>query len=168
MRQIAQDVGIQQSAIYSHFVSKQAIFDVLFAETGPAVVLDLLETDLDGQPATAIRELVDRAITAWSQPRARLFLSVLLRESEPAAAAVRKGIEAVQQRLGALFRRWMQAGLLRDDFTPEHLVWELMAPVTNIRLLYFHAQAGEELRREGRRLAQRHVDYFVAREVTSV
>ncbi|MGH8898636.1 MAG: TetR/AcrR family transcriptional regulator [Egibacteraceae bacterium] len=159
IRQIAGDVGVQQSAIYSHFEGKQAIFDALLAETGPAVVLDFMETT-QGTPATVIHELVDRAITAWAEPRARLFLSALLREGE-LAAAVREAVEVVQGRLGALFRQWMDEGLLRDDFTPEHLVWELMAPLANVRLLYLHADADEDAVRTGRELARRHVEYFL-------
>ncbi|MGH8900129.1 MAG: TetR/AcrR family transcriptional regulator [Egibacteraceae bacterium] len=161
IRQLARDVGIQQSAIYSHFEGKQAIFDALLAETGPTVVLDFMETR-QGTPAAMIHELVDRAITAWGEPRARLFLSVLLRESGLAAAAVRETIEAVQGRLGARFRQWMDEGLLRDDFAPEHLVWELMAPLANVRLLYLHAQADEDAVRTGRELADRHVEYFLS------
>lgn len=163
IRQLARDVGIQQSAIYSHFEGKQAIFDALFAETGPAVVLGLMETEQGArEPAAVIHELVDHAITAWGEPRARLFLGVLLRGDGPAAATVLEAIEAVQGRLGALFRQWMDEGLFRDDFAPEHLVWELMAPLAHVRLLYLHAQAGEDAVRTGRELARRHVDYFLS------
>jgi AcrR family transcriptional regulator len=162
MRELARDVGIRQSGIYSHFESKQAIFDALLAETGPAVVLNLMETDWGTrEPAVVVRELVDRAITDWTKPRARLFLGVLVREGEAAAAAVLQGIDAVQQRLGALFRQWMDDGLFRNDFAPEHLVWELMAPLVNVRFLYFHPEADEGAVQAGRELAHRHVEYFL-------
>jgi len=56
-------------------------------------------------------------------------------------------IEDVQRRLGKVFRRWMEAGLVRDDLSVEHLAWELLVPVAYIRLLYLHGQATEEQRR---------------------
>ena len=56
----------------------------------------------------------------------------------------------------------MEAGLVRDDFSAEHLVWELLAPVAYVRLLYLHGRATEEERCAGRRLVERHVDYFLS------
>ncbi len=56
----------------------------------------------------------------------------------------------------------MEAGLVRDDLSVEHLAWELLVPVAYVRLLYLHGQATEEQRRAGRRLAKRHVDYFLS------
>ena len=40
----------------------------------------------------------------------------------------------------------MEAGLVRDDFSAEHLVWELLALVAYVRLLYLHGRATEEER----------------------
>jgi AcrR family transcriptional regulator len=170
IRQIARDVGIRESGLYSHFESKQAIYDALYAETGPAVVMDVLTTDLAAQdPATAIRELVNRVITAWEGSRARLFLSVAVREgligSAVGSISAHPSIKSVQEELSTVFRRWMDTGLMRADILSEHLVWELMAPIVMIRLLYLHADADEDVRREARVLAQRHVDYFILREV---
>jgi AcrR family transcriptional regulator len=173
IRRIAWEVGITESAIYAHFESKRAIYDALFAEAGPHVVLDVLgsEEELAGDsPEELLRRLVGRVMEAWDEPRARLFASFFVREgglegtlgSEGGGTVLVGAIEEVQRRLGEVFRRWMEEGLVRDDFPAEHLVWELLAPVAYVRLLYLHGQATEEQRRTGCRLAERHVGYFLS------
>jgi AcrR family transcriptional regulator len=173
MRALAREVGVRESALYAHFPSKQAIFDELVAEGGPPVVLHLLE-ESGGRgaedPATFLRDLVARALQAWDEPRARLFISLMLRQGALDLPAEGRGIgatllpliEQVKRRLGRRFRAWMAAGLVRDDFAPEHLVWELFAPMAAIRLLYLHGHATEVQRRRGRRLAQEHVAFFLS------
>ncbi len=167
IRRIAQAVGIRESGIYSHFESKQAIFDALFAEAGPTVVLNVLETGVDAAagPATVVRQLVEGVVAVWDEPRARMFTSVLLREGGSASTAAAIDplamIGQVQRGLGEVFGEWAKAGLIRDDFPPEHLVWELMAPIAMIRLLHLHASATEDTRAAGRRLARAHVEYFL-------
>jgi AcrR family transcriptional regulator len=166
IRRIARAVGITESAIYSHFDSKQAIFDALVAETGPAVALEALdsEVDLAADPATVIRRLVSLVIDAWDRPLARKVASVLLREGGPASIGGIKltgEIERTLERFRALFQGWMNEGLIRDDFPAEHLAWELMAPIGAVRVFYLQADASEERRREGRALASRHVDYYL-------
>jgi hypothetical protein len=49
----------------------------------------------------------------------------------------------------------MEAGLVRDDFSAEHLVWELLAPVAYARLLYLHGRAAEEERSSARHPKER-------------
>jgi hypothetical protein len=61
-----------------------------------------------------------------------------------------------------VFRRWEEEGLIETRSSPEHLVWELFAPIVYIRFVYLHGQATEEERHAGRRLAERHVDHFVS------
>jgi AcrR family transcriptional regulator len=168
IRQIARAVGITESAIYSHFENKQAIFRALITETGPAAVLDALEpaVNLEASPATAIRRLAGLVIDAWDRPLARKVMSVLLREGGPASTIgginLSSEVARVQERLQAVFQAWMDAGLVRDDFPAEHLAWELMAPIGMIRVFYLQADASRDRRAKGRELASRHVDYYLA------
>jgi AcrR family transcriptional regulator len=173
IRKIAREVGITESAIYAHFEGKRAIYDALFAEAGPHVVLDALasEQELAGDsPEEVLRRLVRRVLEDWDEPRARLFASFFVREgglegalgSEGEGTSLVGAIEEMQRQLGKVFRRWMDAGLVREDSSPEHLAWELFAPVAYVRLLYLHGQATQEERRAGRRLAEKHVDYFLS------
>jgi AcrR family transcriptional regulator len=169
IRQIAGDVGIQQSAIYNHFPSKQAMLDALVNETGPGPLLELIDAEpgrvTASHPADVLPGMIDHMLRVWEQPRARLFTSVMLREGGPAAVGAPDVIAEAQQRLGEVFARWIDAGLLRDGFPPEHIVYELMAPLAIARMRYLHADADEETRRAGLALARRHVAYFLAREV---
>lgn len=169
IRRIAWEVGVTESAIYAHFESKREIYETLMAQAGPTLVLDVLESGEDfagKEPATFLRELVWRVFEAWEEPRTRLFASVLMQESGTGSAvggtSLVGAIEEVQSGLGEVFRRWMEAGLVRGDFPAEHLVWELFHPLAYVRLLYLHAQATEEERRAGRRLAEKHLGYFLA------
>jgi hypothetical protein len=65
------------------------------------------------------------------------------------------------QQLGDLFRCWREQGLVLEAFPPEHLVWELIAPLASLRFLYWHAQATEAEREIGHRRAELHIDYFL-------
>jgi AcrR family transcriptional regulator len=170
MRQIAQAVGIKESAIYAHFASKEALYQTLFEQIGPPTLLinDLLESSpsmaqLD--PQHVLREVAHRIITVWDEPRARLFTSLLLREGALGTAGgsslLLSAIDLTLQQLGDLFRCWKEQGLVLETFPPEHLVWELIAPLASLRFLYWHAQATEAERETGHRRAELHIDYFL-------
>jgi AcrR family transcriptional regulator len=173
VRQIARAVGIRESAIYNHFAGKRAIFDALFAEQGPGVAVDLLAKELGSgdEPAAVIRRIVRRALETWDQPRARRFMSVVVREGGPGSAVIGGELTRESGRvikaLATVFQGWMDAGLIRSDHPAEHLVWELMAPIGIIRLIHLRADSSDAARREGRRLAARHLDYFLDCVVTS-
>ena len=172
IRQIARAAGIRESAIYNHFAGKRSIFDALFAVGGPGVAVDLLSSEAQSgdPPAAVIRSIVGRAVEVWDQPRARRFMSVVVREGGPASAVVGGELTResgrVLKALGSVFQAWMDAGLIRRDHPAEHLVWELMAPIGIIRMIHLRADSSEATRREGRRLAARHLDYFLDCVVT--
>jgi AcrR family transcriptional regulator len=167
MRFIAEAVGIQDSAIYRHFPSKQAIFDALMEEVGPTVALHVLQSELDlgGGPRRVILALVERLTEVWDEPRARQFVSVGMREGGPGSQLAEKVKSADVQRtielLGTLFQDWRDAGHLRDDVPVEQLAWELMAPLAYIRMTHLLADSSEDARSTGRRLIARHVDFFL-------
>ncbi|MBA4125147.1 MAG: TetR/AcrR family transcriptional regulator [Acidobacteria bacterium] len=169
VRQIARAVGISESGIYAHFEGKRHIYDTLFAETGPPVVMDkLISGELatfKNEPQKFLRELGEQVIGAWDEPRARQFMSVFMREgaigTAEGSSSLASVVEQVQKSFGEFFRHWMDEGLVRNDFSPEHLVWEMISPLANVRFLYLHAQANEEERQTGLALAKRHIDYFI-------
>jgi len=171
LRQIAQVVGIKESAIYAHFESKEAVFRTFCEQMVTPVVLiqGLLGSELAvvalRDPEAVLRQLAQRIIEMWNTPRARLFFSVMMREgkigSDPLSTLLLPGIEQIEAQLGILIQHWMEQGRLRNDFPAEHLVWELLAPLANIRALYWHAQATEEQRELGYRRADLHIEYFL-------
>lgn len=168
LRQIAQAVGIKESAIYAHFEGKEALCPAIFAQFGPpaAVVDELLASDpstiAQSRPEIVLRDMAQRVIALWNEPRARLFLSLLLREGMgKSAALMRPAKQHILERLVPIVQQWMEQGLIRKDFPPEVLVWEFLTPFTLIRIAYWHAQATEEDIELGHRLAERHIDYFL-------
>lgn len=172
-RQIARAVGLSESGLYAHFASKRAIYDALLAEAGPSAVIATLDAagpELEravGEPARYLHELVGRVMAAWDEPRVRRFMDVFVREggygSEVGRTDVVAAREEALRRLGALFRRWIDAGLVAGDTSPEFLGWELFSPVAYIRLLYLHGRASDAERRAGHHLAEQHVEFFIAR-----
>ncbi|WP_019548493.1 TetR/AcrR family transcriptional regulator [Streptomyces sulphureus] len=168
LRQIGAEVGVRNSAIYAHFESKQQMFDALMDSAG---LLDLRllgfgdEVLAQADPAVVLPDLVQRIMLAFDAPRARCFASVMMREGLFGAAAgsrsLAESVAEVQAQLHEPVRVWSKAGLLRRDVDPEHLVWELLAPLAQARFVYLHAQASEADRRRGIELAAKHAQFFV-------
>ena len=170
-RQIASAVGVSESGIYAHFPSKRAIYDTLLAEAGPNAVIAALDTagselERAAEPAARLRSLVRHVMAAWDEPRVRRFMDVFVREGGYGSDVGRTDVMAAREeallRLGRLFRRWIDAGLIQGETSPEFLGWELFSPVAYIRLLYLHGRASDAERREGHRLADQHVEFFIA------
>jgi AcrR family transcriptional regulator len=172
LRQIAQAVGIKESAIYAHFESKEAVFRTLCEQmiTPAALIQEMMGSDLAvvarRDPEAVVRQFAQRIIELWNTPRARLFFTVMMREgklgSDPLSALLLPGVEQIEAQFGILIHQWMEQGRLRNDFPADHLVWELLAPLANIRVLYWHAQATEEQRELGYRRADLHIEYFLS------
>jgi AcrR family transcriptional regulator len=168
LREIGAKVGVQNSAIYAHFENKKQIFEFLMDSAG---LLDIRLLGFDAEamaqarPEKALPELTARIMEAFDQPTARLFASVMMREGLFGTASggqtLAGSIAEVQEQFHAPFREWARKGRLRTDFEPEHLVWELLAPLANARFVYMHAQAPPEDRRKGHEMARRHVAFFV-------
>lgn len=161
VRQIADIVGIRDSAIYGHFQSKRELFDTLIEESGPGLI-DELEVDFDRlsarPPSEALPGFFEELVQAWDRPRSRMMISMLTREGLEGVAGI---LDEVRDRFVDHFRRWAGDGLIRDDVSVEQLVWELIAPLGAIRLLHLRAGASTRERKKGRDLAQAHVDYFL-------
>jgi AcrR family transcriptional regulator len=168
VRQLASAAGITEGAIYAHFPGKQEIFQELFREAGPAVVISTVQHPQldDDEPAAFVRQVVEEVLSKWSEPRARKFMGVILREctldAKTGAPSLNEEIAEALKQVGRIFRRWANDGLLRGDFPAEHLVWELFAPLINLRLMYLHPNATEAEIRSAKTAGQRHVEYFLS------
>lgn len=165
IRQIAAEVGMRDSAIYGHFAGKRAMYDALFAEAGPpAQVLDLgIEGLTESGPREAVGVLAGQVFAAWSAPRARLFLSVILRETagDEGLSRLTDAIESTRDQLAEPFGRWQEAGLIRSDLEPRQLVWELFAPMQVPRVLYLRGDASDADVATARRMVDDHVEFFL-------
>lgn len=166
IREIAEAVGIRDSAIYSHFDSKQALYEALLERAGPGLprTLAMDPEALAGQhPATAIPELVHRLVAAWDEPDARRFTSLMIREG---LVGLADALADVRTQFAATFAHWVDEGLVRDDVPHELLAWEFTGPLATIRLVFLRADSSEPQRERGRQLADRHGEYFVKTAVT--
>ena len=161
VRQIADAVGIRDSAIYGHFQSKRELFETLIEESGPGLI-DELDVDFDRlserPPSEALPDFFEQLVQAWDRPRSRMMISMLTREGLEGVAEI---LDEVRDRFVGHFHRWADDGLIRDDVSVEQLVWELTTPLGAIRLLHLRAGASPPERRKGREFAQKHVAYFL-------
>lgn len=167
VRQIGAAVGVTDSALYSHFVSKQAIFDQLVESMGPPTpaVMGLdVAAMVQAGPQVAIPAAVDLLLAYWSGPEVRMFTAVMLREGGRAAAAVDlvAAIESARATLTPVFVAWQDAGQLRADLPARQVVWELLAPLNVIRFLYLAHDATPAEITAARQMAADHLEYFRA------
>ncbi|ADD40969.1 TetR/AcrR family transcriptional regulator [Stackebrandtia nassauensis] len=175
VRMIARAAGLSDGGLYAHFPSKQAVYDELLASAGPGVVDGMVAELLPEagtppqDPETFLTQLVGRILDYFETPAARDFSLLLLREEIPGngdlvTAMIDKGAAA----LGPVVTEWAKAGHLPDrvrqrldagTVTGESLMWELLAPLGFVRLVYLHGT--DESRAEGRRRADAHLEFFL-------
>jgi AcrR family transcriptional regulator len=172
VRQIASAVGVTDAALYAHFTNKQAIFDRLIESMGPptAALMGFEVSDaIEAGPQSTLTAAVDRLLDYWSRPDVQMFTAVLLREGTRAAVSVdlAAAIESARAALTPLFVAWQEAGQLRNDLQARQIVWELLAPLNNIRFLYLRHDATKTETADARRLAAEHLDYFLTCTLTS-
>jgi len=162
VRQIAEAVGVRDSAIYGHFEGKQAILDVLMERAGPGV-LKLSGFDPSSMAATppdkALPGLFGRIVAHWAEPEVRKFTSMLLRDG---AAGAGQAIDTVVQRLTPLFSAWQSSGHFDVRFDAEWLAWEAIAPLATIRLTLMGSAASSNDMARAHQMAERHVAHFLA------
>jgi hypothetical protein len=98
-------------------------------------------------------------------------MGVLLRECTSNAArdipSLSEGIADALKETGALFAKWIKQGLVRSDFPPEHLAWELFSPLINLRLAYLNPNSSEADISRARAFGRRHAEFFLSSVVTS-
>lgn len=161
VRQIATEVGVRDSAIYAHFNAKREIFDALVNESGAALV-DRLPVDFttmgERDPAEALVALAEALLAEWDALRNRQLISVLAREGLDGPT---EGLTSLQRKLAGPFGVWVSRGALRDDVDRAVLLWEFTVPLAAVRLLYLNAAANTAERREGKRHARHHLEFFL-------
>ncbi len=166
IRTMTRALGLRESAFYAHFPSKQAIYDELFAEGGPAVVARWSEeVSPDAPPAGTLEELAGHVMEAWRAPRARALASVVLREvfagNSDKRTALLAGIEEALTGLERLFQHWQSKGAIREDVLPRHLAFEFVAPLVLTRFLYYNQAATHDDIAQGLRRVAQHVAAFI-------
>ena len=170
IRNITNDLGLRESAFYAHFKSKQAAYDELFADGGPAVVARFAQEMPDEEdPESALAALASHVMTSWETPRARALASVVLREAFNGGGDKREalltGIEEALSVLANKFKKWQRSGKMKKNLEPRTLAYQFVAPLVMTRFLYFNLVATDDHLKRGMRLVSEHVKNF-ARMVT--
>ncbi|GAA4239665.1 hypothetical protein GCM10022254_60670 [Actinomadura meridiana] len=166
IRAIAREVGLSESVLYAHFASKQDIFDAAVAKLGPQGLtyeLETLHPELaDRDPAEYVRALVGHVLDAWDSPGGRLFISLMARDGLVHSTAMGSMITRSMDETGGLFQKWIDTGRVPADLgRPIDLAWALFGPIGQARLLWLHADAAPEERRQARDRALRHTEVFI-------
>jgi AcrR family transcriptional regulator len=165
IRAIAREVGLSESVLYAHFASKQAIFDAVLAEFGPAgppAMAGRVDPNLaDADPPRYLRELVAAFLDEWDTEHARLLISLLARDGLLHSPAVRTALEAMRTAVAELLDHWITAGRIPGELGSAHdLALLFTAPIGLNRILYLHAAATDEERATAREEILRHVATF--------
>lgn len=161
VRQLANAVGVSEGSIYFHFEGKQALFEELIQTAGPRL-LRSVGFDFDHLSEGNVHEVLpgffERLVEAFDERRARLLVSVMLRESRPEGREV---VAHIKDQFVPHLAEWVRRGELRGDVPAEMLGWGLVLPLAAIRMTYLNADATEEQRETGRSLAKQHIDWFL-------
>jgi AcrR family transcriptional regulator len=166
-RDIASRAGLSDAGLYAHFTSKRQVFEELFHAAGPQVVAFAVSRSpkIGRGPEQFVKAVVELVLTRWSDPLARKFMAVVLREcTQPGSGvpSLTEGIAEALKETATILRPWIRQGLIRSDFPAEHLAWELFAPLINLRLAYLHPNASESEIARAKALGRRHAEFFLS------
>jgi AcrR family transcriptional regulator len=166
IRAITGSLGLRESAFYAHFTSKQAAYDELFREAGPAVIAHFAaELDPSRPLAQELTMLAERAIAAWTGKEARASTSIVLREAFEHRGEKREqmmnGVARALEILAAQLTLWQQKGEVRRSLQPRDLAFAFVAPLITARFLFYNNAASPGELRQGAEVVHRHVATFV-------
>lgn len=142
VRDIAAKVGVSDPALYAHFAGKKAIFEALMDEAGPGVLGSVSGGDrLKDMPARiAIPDAFNAIVASWTSQRARAFTSVMLRLGPEGIGG---SLREVAKQLHPIFSTWQARGELRSDIPVDVAVWQVIGPISGLRLAYLHAASSQ-------------------------
>lgn len=179
MRHIAREVGVRESALYTHFKSKQDILDTLFELYGPgsmSAMWDQLDQHaLLTEPCGELKRFLKSAVDLWCSPGERKFMRLGLMESIRAEKLLcnqaQASIEAIKSRLLHFFEQLVQQERVSHkdselhcqqapEVDPEFLLIQFMGPLFLMRheLTLFHYS--EESCTRLKEFAEKHVEFF--------
>ncbi len=165
VRQIAAKVGVTDPALYAHFKGKKEIFEALMCEAGPELFATVAGGERLSQlaPRTAIPEAFSAIVDAWTTPRARAFISLIMRMGPDGIGTALKDVSA---RLRPVFLEWQARGELDADISVDVAIWMVIGPLSSLRLTYLNGDASDVDVTRATTLARDHLD-MIARLLTT-
>jgi AcrR family transcriptional regulator len=139
MRELARAVGVRESAIYHHFVSKDALLDALMVEAGEAKVnfFDRTMDKLRGLPVREqLTELARALVDSWEEPREQRLWRIMCIEGFRLAECGRFELDAAfrtaRNRMETLFEALAADNKIKP-VSPKLAAMEFMAPMFMVR-----------------------------------
>jgi AcrR family transcriptional regulator len=163
LREVAQSVGIRESALYHYFESKDALFEAILVEReGIEPMLDLLREPID-DPSVLLEALGLATLERFATPRERKLYRILLSDGLRLAAEGRinflERVGAGAKLMRSVMERLVGEGWLRG-MTPEFLAMEFVAPFMVWRQIHA-AQPSHPFVNDPRAFVRKHVDQFL-------
>lgn len=168
MRDIARAVGVGESALYHHFVAKDAILEALLGELGPGSAAQIVNPELLAMMATlepreVLHRVVDVLLGIFAQEKERKIFRVMM--GEGARRAVDDPFHpatfmtAARAKIALLFASLVERGAVRP-VDPAAATLAFMAPMMLIRITYLLRLDGPPDLKGARAEAHRHVDFL--------
>lgn len=159
VRRIAEEVGIQNSALYKHFKNKQAIFDAIVAESQNRFLLKYKDANLTELKTP--QEFEDMCIDfflyqtedSWITKFRRMLMMEMFKNREMADVYKQIFIDMPIQCQKELFQALINQGIMKDA-NAEVMSMELYAP-----FFLYHAVEYDTERLES--LLRKHVKNFI-------
>lgn len=134
MKNVAQEIGVTDAALYKHFPDKGAILSSL-AALFKAATLDQLETIKATPGLNALGKLeafIKGRAEQFQSNRAltvTLFSEELFRDIAAVSSLNNDMMENHAQQLLSIIREGQEAGVIRSDLPPQHVVLLLTGPM---------------------------------------
>ncbi len=166
IRNIANQVGIRESAIYNHFSSKEEIFNfVLDHYKSRTQVSDLLTPELldeISKPEKFLKRFCEQLLTRWSNPDELKFLRIILKEQFNVSANLSYSLDDHLNEFGQIwimiFTQMIKFGFIKK-FDPEIIANEFAAPLFFIRIKYLSNEKSATLK-SALREVNNHIEFF--------
>ena len=72
-------------------------------------------------------------------------------------------LKEVTERLEPVFAAWQANGAMRPEISVDVAIWQVIGPLSSLRLTYMHAEASEQDIALGTTLARQHLEEMARR-----
>ncbi len=165
MRSIAGEVGIRESAIYNHFVSKDELVNSVFEDVRSKLDLVRLIDDeiLDhlDNPRKFLLLFTSKLLAHWANEKQRMIFRIILLEefnTHENHVKIEDAISKLNEVWVIIFNEMMKYKLIKKQ-NVEIVANEFIAPLFFIRLRYLTSNANLDLPKAINE-AETHVQYF--------
>jgi AcrR family transcriptional regulator len=168
MRDIARRVGVRESAIYTHFKSKQEILDTLFELYGPSSTNRRLQQisfeSLLADPKKVLTQFMRENIESWSdeedQKMFRLAMVESLHGNTDFCYGIDSTVQQIKKRLGEFFESLMRTGQL-SRHPVDVMVAAFLGPFLMVRHELIMPQHSALTKARMIQFAEQHVQFFL-------